>query len=51
MSLNIILIIITLNKSDGSCNTLTEISGKDFVPSKTENVNLNVFNLITRKNE
>ena len=36
---------------DGSCNTLTKISGRICVPNKTEDVNLSVFNLITSKNE
>ena len=43
--------VITLDKCDGSCNVLTKISGRIFVPNKTEDVNLSVFNLITRKNE
>ena len=41
--------IITLDKCNGSYKTLTEISDRICVANKTENVNLNVFNLITRK--
>ena len=43
--------MITLNKYRGNCNTFNEISGTISVPNKTENVNLNVFNLITRTNK
>ena len=49
--LNYYQFIISLDKCNGSCNTLTEISGRTCVPNKTKNVNLSVFNLITRKNE
>ena len=31
----------------GSCNTLNNLSDKVSVPNKTENLNLNVFNMIT----
>ena len=40
-----------LNKFNGSCNTLSKISIKICVPSKTENINLNVIILITELNE
>ena len=43
--------IITLDKCNGSCNTRSEISGRICVLNKTENVNLMVFNLITKTNE
>ena len=43
--------MISLDKCNGSCNTFTEISIRVCIPNKTENVNLNVFNFITRKNE
>ena len=33
---------------DESCNNLSEVSGKICVPKKTKDINLNVFNLITR---
>ena len=38
-------------KSDrcaGSCNTLKDLSNKLSIPNKTEDLNLNVFNLIYR---
>ena len=41
---------VTLDKSNGSRNTLNEISDIICLSNKTENVNLNVFNLITRTN-
>ena len=34
-----------------SCNNLNEVSGKICVPNKTKDINLNVFNLITRITE
>ena len=45
------LFTITLDKWNGSCNTFNNMSNKVCVPNKTENVDLNAFNLITRKNE
>ena len=39
------------DKCNGGCNTLKEISGIISVQNKAENVNLNVFDLITRTNE
>ena len=42
---------ITLDKCNGNCNTFNDISDKKCVSNKTEDVNLSVFNLITRKNE
>ena len=41
--------MISLGKCNRCCNTITEISGRICVPNKTEDVNLNVLNLITRK--
>ena len=43
--------IIPLDKCNANCNTLGEISGRICTPNKTEDVNLNVFNLIIRTNE
>ena len=43
--------IIPLDKCNPNCNTLGEISGRICTPNKTEDVNLNVFNLIIRTNE
>ena len=34
-----------------SCNTLNDLSNKVYVPNKTENLNLSVFNMITGINE
>ena len=42
---------INLDKCNGSCNTLSEISDRICAPDKTENVNLNFFTLIARTNE
>ena len=46
LSLNIIDLWL-LSKFNGSCNTLSEITRKICVPSKTENLNLSVFILVT----
>ena len=35
----------------GSCNTLNDLSNKVYVPSKTEDLNLSVFSIITDINE
>ena len=43
--------MISLDKCNGSCNTLTKISGKICFPNKKEDVNLSVFNLTKRKYE
>ena len=42
---------IRLDRCVGSCNTLNDLSNKDCVPNKTEDLNLSVFNMITRINE
>ena len=41
--------MISLDKCNGSCYTLTETSGRIFVRNKTEDVNFSVFNLIIKK--
>ena len=38
---------VNLDICVGSCNTLNDLSNKVCVPSKTEDLNLNVFNMIT----
>ena len=43
--------LVNLDKCNASCNTLDDTSGRILVPNKTENVNLRVFNMITRINE
>ena len=47
--LNYYPFMISLDKCNESCNTLTEISGRICVTNKAEDVNLSVFNLITKK--
>ena len=42
---------VKLNRCVGSCNTLNDLSNKVCVPNKTENLNLNVFNMITGINQ
>ena len=42
--------MVDLGRCNGSCNTLDDTSGKTCVPSKTENVNIKVFHMITRIN-
>ena len=42
---------VKLEKCVGSCNTLNDLSNKVCVPNKTEDLNLSVFNTITRINE
>ena len=36
-----------LDKSVGNCNTLIDLSSKVWVPNKTEDLNIHVFNMIT----
>ena len=43
--------MVRLVKFNGGCNTLSKISGRICFPNKTEDINLSVFNLITRKIE
>ena len=42
---------VKLDKCIGSCNTLNKLSNKECAPNKTEDLNLNVFNMITKINE
>ena len=42
---------VKLDKYVGSCNTLNDLSNKVCVPNKTQDLNLNVFNIITEINE
>ena len=42
---------LNLDRCMGNCNTLNDLSNKVCVPSKTENLNLSVFNMITGINE
>ena len=41
---------VKLDECVGSCNTLKDLSNKLCVPYNTEDLNLNVFNMITRIN-
>ena len=49
VELNYYPFMISLDECNGSCNFLTKISGRICIPNKTWNVNLSVFNLITKK--
>ena len=42
---------VKLEKSIESCNTINDVSNKICVPNKTEDLNLNVLNMITGINE
>ena len=42
---------VKLDRCVGSCNTLNDLSNKICLPNKTEDLNLNVFNMITEINE
>ena len=42
---------VNLNKCARSCNTLDDLSNKVCVPNETVDLNLHVFNMITRTNE
>ena len=45
------LFMVNLERSVGSCNTLNNLSNKVLLSSKTEDLNLSVFNMITGINE
>ena len=45
------LFAVKLDRCVGSCNTLNDLSNKVCVPNKIEDLNLSVFNMITRINE
>ena len=42
---------VNLDRCVGSCNTTKDLSNKVCVPNKTEDLNLSMFNMITRINE
>ena len=42
---------VKLDTCAESCNTLNDLSNKVYVPNKKEDLNLSVFNIITRINE
>ena len=43
--------LVKLDRCVGSCNTLNDLSSKVRIPSKTEDLNLSIFNMITGINE
>ena len=43
--------MVNLDRCNRSCNTFDDTSGKMCVSNKTENVNMNVFKMITVINE
>ena len=42
---------ITINKCQGSCNTINDPYAKICVPNTIKNINVKIFNLISRTNE
>ena len=42
---------VKLDRCVESCNTLNDLSNKACIPSKTEDLNISVFKMITRINE
>ena len=51
VELNYYPFIISLDKCNGYCNAVDDLSTKICVPSKTKDVNVEVFNTITKINE
>ena len=49
--LNLYPFMIGLDKCNESCNAVNDLSSKIFVPSKTKDVNVKVFNVIKKINE
>ena len=45
------LFVARLNRCSGSCNSFHELSSRRYISNIEDDVNLNVFNMITRKNE
>ena len=45
------LFMVNLFRCNGSCNTLYNLSNRICVPDKVEDVNVSVFNIITRINK
>ena len=43
--------MVRLDRCVGNCSTLNDLSNKVCVPSKTEDLNVSVFNMITGINE
>ena len=51
MNLNFIIYSIKVNKCSGSCNNINDPYSKLFVPDVVKNINVNVFNLMSRTNQ
>ena len=51
VEINYYRLIVSLDKSNGICNAVDEVSTKRCVPQWEKNVNGNVFNTITRTYE
>ena len=49
--LNYYLFLPKMDRCNESCNTFNDFSNRIYVPSKTEDTNLHVFNIITKINE
>ena len=49
--LNYYTFMINLDKCNGSCNATDDLSAKISVPSKKKDINVKVFNMITKINE
>ena len=43
--------MVSLDKCSGSCNSVGKLSMRICVPSKTKDVDVKVFNMITNRNE
>ena len=43
--------MVNLDRCNASCNILYDFSSRIYIPNKVEDVNLNMFNMITRTNE
>ena len=41
----------SLDKCNGSCNAANALSPKICVPNKTKDINVEVFNMITNRNQ
>ena len=40
--------MVCLDKCGGSCNAADDLSTKIFVPNKTKDINVKIFNMMTR---
>ena len=43
--------IISMNRSDGGCNSVNDPFGRIHIPNKMEQVNLLIFNMVKELNE